>query len=134
MTRQKAIYGMNNLPEMTNSHPQGEHKKQCPNCERIFMTDNPLIVYCSTKCKQRWGAKQAYQRGTRVRRADHHVQDGQYKRTCKACIKEFRTNTKNAKYCSEACRIAIYNKKYYKRHRKQIIQRSTENRQKRNEN
>ncbi len=116
--------------EMTRWHPYGQYEKQCPNCERVFKTDNPNVVYCSEVCKTRANAKTAYQRSTRVRREDHRVKGGQYCRTCPACGEKFRTNTKSAKYCSEACRKKTYFRKYYKRNRRKIIKRVMDNRKK----
>jgi Zn finger protein HypA/HybF involved in hydrogenase expression len=129
MTQQKAN-GMKkqNLPEMTNSHPNGEHEKQCPNCNRVFKTDDSRVIYCSPQCKQRMAAKIRYQRGLVARKSEHHVEDGKYVRTCRNCGSLFRTNSKQAKYHSEACRQAAYNKRYYKRNKKKIVARVTETR------
>lgn len=113
--------------EMTNSNPLGEHEKQCPQCERIFITDDLRVVYCSALCKSRTTAKPR----SDERREDKSDADGEFKHTCKHCGKEFRSHSKRAVYCSESCRISAANARNYQKNRSNRILTATENRRRR---
>lgn len=112
---------------MTNSNPLGEHEKQCPQCERIFVTDDLRIVYCSQICKSRANA----QPRSSERKADKHEEEGEFTHICKECEKQFQSHSKRAVYCSEACRVKAANARMYQRNRENVIKRSIENRNKR---
>ena len=102
------------------STPLGEHEKQCPVCEKLFVTDDIRIIYCSEKCKIRHNART---RKPRLRPESHHVEDGQYQYTCPVCSEMFRSNSNNAKYCHETCRKSAANHRYYKSKNKSATRR-----------
>lgn len=112
---------MTSLPEMTRHNPRGEYEQECPNCKRVFRTDNSLDVYCSETCKNRFNAKKYYaQHGEHNRAEDRHVDGGKYERTCPVCGREFRTNNKRTKVCSVTCRKKRANDRYYANHKIRI--------------
>lgn len=122
---------MNLIHEMTNHEPFGKHEKDCPYCKRAFKTNDSRVVYCSQKCKQRLAWKRRAEIGApHVRREIKHDENGKYKRTCPVCGTEFRTNRAKTKYDTETCREKAMNKRFYKRHRRTIIQAVKEYRRK----
>ena len=54
---------------------------------------------------------------------------GDYASACKACGKEFRTDSPRQIYCSPPCKRREQNLRYYEQHRESIISRVLRNRQ-----
>ena len=79
-------------------------EKICIGCGKVFK--NNYAIYCSLECNNK-----STGRGPSV-----------YKKTCKICKKEFKTNRYNRKYCSDKCRKIFHKKRtteYYDRNKKQ---------------
>ena len=65
--------------------------RKCEGCNRIFSTEDPRNIYHSRNCQIQ----------------SHYNRDGKDRR-CEVCGKSLRNKNRNAKTCSDACRMAIY--------------------------
>jgi len=77
-----------------------ERAKICGQCGEPFISNHPLQVYCSKKCR-------VNHNGSRKRRPTN--KDREYR--CKACgkpIQPIRHNSRKS-YCDEKCRAAYFN-------------------------
>ena len=96
---------------MDNETRYGELTK-CPNCDRVFRSDDPRVVYCSSICKTRYNAKT---RTPQIKKPENGVEGGEFLKACEVCMTVFHTNSKQAKYCSRSCKQSANNKKQYQK-------------------
>ena len=68
--------------------------KKCPYCGKFFEASNPQQVYCSSRCRQNFGANKYYRKKSRVNLNS---------KICPICGSVFVPKLETQTYCSEEC-------------------------------
>jgi len=103
---------LRNIPMRTEEEvPESKAEKKCIVCLSFFEPTSSRQVYCSPKCrknanyrKKAWGPEYEEKLGDRA-------EDPNFKRVCEVCEGSLDGMRKDARYCSDNCRVKAHMKR-----------------------